>query len=258
MSEPLLNFEEITYGYDSAKTEALRSLSLTIPAGSITAILGPNGAGKTTLLRLALGWLHPQKGRIELAGLPLRSYSRRELGRWMALVPQSEYIPFEYSLLEYVLLGRTPYLHALDMPGEADYQIARSALEQVGLGGRHNQSILKLSGGERQLVLVGRALAQQPRLLLLDEPTSHLDLSNKSHLLGLLRRLSAQGVTILFTTHEPELAAALANQLVLMRSGQVLQAGPLPDIFNSAALSQAYGVPVQVVEAAGRKVVIWE
>jgi len=195
MSAPLLEFERVTFGYQPLGAPALRALSLGIEPGTITAILGPNGAGKTTLLHLALGWLLPQSGQVRLDGRALGSYSRRDLGQWMALVPQSERIPFEYSILEYVLLGRTPYLAPLDMPGAKDCRIGEQVIEQVGLGPLRGRAITTLSGGERQLAVVARALAQQPRLLLLDEPTSHLDLANRVRILKLLRELSARGVT---------------------------------------------------------------
>lgn len=257
MNTPLLAFQRVRFGYGANGKSVFQELTLEIAAGTVTAILGPNGAGKTTLLHLALGWLKPQGGQIMLRDRPLADYGRGELGRLIGLVPQSEHNPFEYSLLEYVLHGRAPYLKPLEMPGPEDVRIAQAALARVGLAGWEERSIARLSGGERQLVLIARALTQEPRLLLLDEPTAHLDLGNKTRLLALLRDLMAQGVTIMLTTHEPEVAAGLATHLVLMRRGQVLQAGPLPDAFSSDRLSAAYGVPVEVAEVHGRRVVLW-
>ena len=254
---PLLQFEQLRFGYPQTARPVLQDFHLEIAPGTVTAILGPNGAGKTTLLHLALGWLQPQAGLIRLERQPLASYSRRALGQWLGLVPQSEHIAFEYSLLEFVLLGRAPYLPSLAMPEKADYEIAQSALEQVGLGELQHRSILSLSGGERQLVLIARALAQQPRLLLLDEPTSHLDLGNKGRLVHLLRELQGRGVTILFTTHEPEVAAALATHLVLMQKGQVLKTGLLAEVFTAHDLTRLYQLPVSVVDLDGRKVALW-
>jgi len=255
--EPLLAFREVSFGYARGH-EALSHLSLEVPAGSVMAILGPNGAGKTTLLHTALGRLQPRAGQVILDGRPLRNYARREIGQYMGLVPQSERIPFEYSLCDYALFGRTPYLHPLEMPSEADHQIALQALAQVGLDEMANRSINSLSGGERQMALLARALAQQPRLLLLDEPTSHLDLSNKGRLLNLLRQLSAEGVTILLTTHEPEVAAMITTHLVLMRKGQVLQAGLVDEVLTASNLSACYGVPVEVLAINGRRLILWD
>ncbi|PKO22245.1 MAG: ABC transporter ATP-binding protein [Chloroflexi bacterium HGW-Chloroflexi-1] len=257
MNTALLAFQDISFSYPSNGKPVFQRFALEIAPGAVTAILGPNGAGKTTLLHMALGWLKPQGGQITLQGRPLGSYSRGELGRWIGLVPQSEHTAFEYSLFEYVLLGRAPYLKPLEMPGAEDRRIALDALARVGLAGWEGRSIARVSGGERQLVLVARALAQQPRFLLLDEPTSHLDLGNKVRLLGLLRELASQGVTILFTTHEPEVSTALATHLVLMRAGQVLHTGTLTETFTGERLSAIYGVAVEVAQVNGRQVVLW-
>jgi iron complex transport system ATP-binding protein len=253
----LLQFDRIQFGYPLTNQPVMNDFSLEIAAGTVTAILGPNGTGKTTLLHLALGWLKPQSGQIRLEQRPLSDYSRRAMGQWIGLVPQNEHVPFEYSLLEFVLLGRAPYLPPLAMPETNDYKIARDALQQVGLANMQNRSILSLSGGERQLVLIARALAQQPHLLLLDEPTSHLDLNNKGRLVHLLLELAGRGVTILFTTHEPEVASALATHLVLMQKGQVLKTGPLAEVFTDQDLTRLYQLPVSVVEVAGRRVALW-
>lgn len=257
MNQASLSFQDVRFVYPLAGKPVFQQLSLEIAPGTVTAILGPNGAGKTTLLHLALGWFKPQAGQVVLQGRPLAQYSRGELGRQMGLVPQNEHTAFEYSLLEYVLLGRAPYLKPLEMPGPADTRIALDALARVGLAGWEGRSIARVSGGERQLVLVARALAQQPRFLLLDEPTSHLDLANKARLVALLRELNAQGATILLTTHEPEVAAALATHIVLMRAGQVLRTGPRAEAFTAEWLSATYGVPVKVASVGERPVVLW-
>ncbi|MDR3574662.1 MAG: ABC transporter ATP-binding protein [Anaerolineaceae bacterium] len=253
----ILKFEKISFTYPSNGPLLMENFNLEIKPGTVTAILGPNGAGKTTFLHLALGWLKPLSGSIYLDQQLLSAYSRRELGQWLGLVPQTEHISFEFSLIEFILLGRAPHLPPLGMPGELDFQIASKALKQVGLSALANRSILSLSGGERQLVLLARALAQQPRLLLLDEPTSHLDLSNKSRMIQLLHDLSDQGVTILFTTHEPDVASILATHLVLMKKGQVLQTGRLEEVFTGHNLTELYGIPVAVATLNEKRVALW-
>jgi iron complex transport system ATP-binding protein len=235
----------------------LKAVSMDVPAGSITAVLGPNGVGKTTLLHLALGWLRPQSGRVFLEGKPVQDYSQRERGRLVSLVPQKEHIPFEYSILEYVLLGRAPYLGALAMPGRVDYEIALSSIQSVGLNGMEGRPINDLSSGERQLVLVARALAQQPGVMLLDEPTSHLDPHNKKRLIEIVGSQKASGKTVLFTTHELDVAACLADRAVLMRSGEVLRSGPIDKVLVSESIKEAYGLDVKVVDIAGKKIVLW-
>ena len=254
---PVLSFQNVSFGYPPDRALVLEALSLEIESGSITAVLGPNGVGKSTLLYLALGWLKPAGGRVLLGERELTAYTLRERGRRMSLVPQKEHFNFEFSLLEYVLLGRAPYLQPLETPGAADYRVAEQALGQVGLAGLMHRSVTRLSSGERQLVLLARALTQQPQLLLLDEPTSHLDLLNKSRLIETLRGLVAGGVTLLLTTHEPEVVSALATRAVLLRSGRILHAGSLDDCLTEDRLSDTYGLKVRVVEVDGRKVVLW-
>jgi iron complex transport system ATP-binding protein len=234
----------------------LNDLSLEIPAGTVTAILGPNGSGKTTLLRLLLGVLRPSQGVVRVAGLPQASYSRRALSRLVGLVPQDEHIPFDFSILEYVLLGRAPYLGPLAMPGRADHQVALEALHTAGLEGMQDRPLPTLSGGERQLAVVARTLAQQPRILLMDEPTAHLDLSNKGRLLEIMRRLVELGTTLVLTTHDPNLASSIAGHAVLMRSGQILDDGPAGSVLTKENLSATYGVPVQVYHLDGRRVIL--
>lgn len=179
------------------------------------------------------------------------------MGQAMSLVPQSEHISFDFEVVDYVLLGRAPYLAPLDQPTAQDEAIAMETLEMVGISQLASRPVTALSGGERQLVLLARALAQQPKLLLLDEPTSHLDLGNKARLISILRQLNRQGVSVIFTTHEPEVASQLADQMILMRDGKVMGAGSAGDVFEGKTLSELYGVPVTVAEVEGRRVAIW-
>jgi iron complex transport system ATP-binding protein len=257
MNPSLLSFHQVRFGYNRRSSPVLNGLDLSLKEGCITAILGPNGAGKTTLLYLALGWLKPWAGVINLSGKPIESYSRRALGKQIALIPQSEHIPFEYTVLEYVLLGRAPYLPSLGMPSQADEMIAYDALEKVGITDLFDHSMLAISGGERQLVLAARALAQQPRLLLLDEPTSHLDLSNKYRLVQILKGLQERGTSILMTTHEPDLALAVSDEAVLMEKGRVLISGPIAEVATGENLSRIYRVPVKIIPVEGKNQVIW-
>ncbi len=251
MSVPILQTEAISFRYDPARKAAVDHVSFGITTGSVTAILGPNGAGKSTLLSLLLGLQKPETGKVLLDGNPLGHYTRRQLSQWMGLVPQSEYLPFEYTVLEFVLLGRAPYLGPLDLPGENDITIAREALAAAGITELSTRPIPALSGGELQLVLIARALAQQPKVLLLDEPTSHLDLANRNTVLRIMHQMKRNNVTIIFTTHDPEAASLIADDLVLMRGGQVIYTGEMKTTFTNKKLSETYGTPVEVIHLGG-------
>lgn len=252
----LLSLSDLRFGYAKRLPTVLQGLSLDVSPGTITAILGPNGAGKTTLLHILLGLLAPQGGKILIDGKPHTSYSRQQMSQLIGLVPQSEYSPFEFSVLEFVLLGRAPHLGALETPGTADREIALQALRTIGLNHLGDRSVLSLSGGERQLVTIARALAQRPRILLLDEPTAHLDLRNRNRVLDVLRDQARAGVTIIFTTHDPNLAATTADYVALLRQGAFLAAGPTAATLTSERLSRTYDIPVQVVNLDGRLFIV--
>lgn len=267
MNQSVLSLHNVSFGYNHGQL-ILQDVSFDLQAGRIAVVLGANGAGKTTLLSLALGWLSPWQGEIWLMGAPLRKWSARERSRRMALVPQGEYTPFDYTALEYVLLGRAPHLSPLGMPTAADVEIAHQALEQVGIAALAERPLPRLSSGEHQLVLVARALAQisaprlasdeaAARLLLLDEPTAHLDLHNKARLLAIMRRLRELGVTLLMTSHEPDVALALADDVLLVERGVPPQFGAVGEIFTAEALSRLYQLPIRLVEVDGRKRVFW-
>jgi iron complex transport system ATP-binding protein len=256
MSEALISIQNLAFTYDGDHHRVLDGLTMDLPTASITAILGPNGAGKTTLIHILLGLLKPYEGVISVSGKDLTLCTRRELSRKIAFVPQSEYTAFDFSVLEYVLLGRAPHIRMLQLPTKEDLNHTLKQIDALGLAHLVNRSILELSGGERQLVLIARALAQEPKLLLLDEPTTHLDLSNRNRILATLSELANRGVTIVFTTHDPEAAASTAGYLVLMKEGRILSSGPMDNILTAEGLSEAYGIPVRVVRVDGQPVIL--
>ncbi|MFZ2960634.1 MAG: ABC transporter ATP-binding protein [Candidatus Ozemobacteraceae bacterium] len=257
MNAPILSFQQLTFAYPTNTEPTLSKFSLDIAEGSITAILGPNGAGKTTLLSLALGVFKPAAGEVRLSGTRLREYSKNEVAKNIGLVAQTETAAFDFSLLEFALLGRAPHLGPLEMPGESDADIAKQALARVGFVDDIHRSVRQLSGGEFQLATIARVLVQEPRILLLDEPMSHLDLRNKKRLVDLLSELAREGFTVLLTTHDPDIAAILADTIVLMRNGQVLASGKTDQMFTSRLLSEVYDLPISVENLRGRKAIIW-
>lgn len=251
---PELVLRDVRFGYDE-ETAVLNSLSLKIEPTKITAILGPNGAGKTTLLNTILGYLKPQTGEVLLDDRNIARYSKRQLSQIIGLVPQAEHFPFNFTTFEYILLGRTPYMGIFNMPQEEDYQAARDIVELLKIGHLRNRLVEELSGGEQQLVLLARALAQEPKILLLDEPTTHLDLGNTAVILNALKNLARENVTVVFTTHDPQATVFCADQLVLMKKGSVLSAGSLEEIMTSDSLTQLYGVDIRVEEINTHRVV---
>lgn len=255
MVPKLLEIERISYRYRPHAAPVLQDLSMSIEKGTVNTILGPNGAGKSTLLDICLGWKEPESGRILLNDKDMRSYTRRQMGRWMSLVPQDEQVRFDYTVLEYLLLGRAPYLSQLEMPGPEDIEIAREALEKVGLLPLQERPASKLSGGEHQLLMIARALVQEPHILVLDEPTSRLDPGNRQRVVSLLKSLLNHGVTILFTTHDPTLAADISTHALLLKQGRVIHAGPEEEVLTSEHLSELYGISMEVLRRSNKTIV---
>jgi len=245
----ILELSRVSFTYPSG-TEALKEVSFTVEEGAAVALLGSNGAGKSTLLDILLG-LHPEVA-VTLCGRPLSSYGRKEVGRLVALVPQSEQFNFSFSLLDYTLFGRSPYLSAMQSPSALDAQIAWEALAEVGLAGFEERSITSLSGGEHQLLLIARAIAQQSRILLLDEPTSALDPANRQRALSLLKGLHRSGKTLFFSTHDVNFAAELATHVVMLKGGRLLAAGTTEEVVNTAMLTTLYGTEMRIKSIDGQ------
>jgi iron complex transport system ATP-binding protein len=256
--DKILALDGIYFQYSQDDPIVLADLSLEIPTGKITAILGPNGTGKTTLLHLLLGLLKPTRGRILVAGKPHREYSKQALSQLIGLVPQFESVPFNFSVLEYVLLGRSPYLKPFQLPGEEDLRVTEQALDQAGISKLAGKPITEISGGERQLVNISRALAQQTRILLLDEPTAHLDLENQSRILTLLKNMSAGGITVVLTTHDPNAAIYAADHFVLMNQGKIAAQGALGEVITPENLSRIYRTPIRVEKTNGYTMVVMD
>jgi len=242
----------------------LHNINLSIRAGERVGLLGANGAGKTTLVKLVSGVLKPGQGEIRLDGSSLTQLRRKSVARSVAVVPQQFHIPFAFTVREVVMLGRIPFLKAFAEESEADRRLVANALEQVGIGELKERRFDELSGGERQKVILAMALAQQPRLLLLDEPIVHLDITHQVEILELVKSLNLeQGLTIMAAMHDLNLAALYFDRLVLLKEGriwadgtpgQVLTEGIIKDVFSASVRVEPHpvtGVPHIVVMPKG-------
>ncbi len=225
----------------------LHNIDLSVKGGEMVGLLGPNGSGKTTLLKLASGILKPAQGEIRLDGDRLSSLSRKSIAHNVAVVPQQFHIPFAFTTGEVVMLGRTPFFRALAEESEADRQLVNSALELVGIRELAERRFDELSGGERQKVILAMALAQQPKLLLLDEPTVHLDIAHQMEILELVRGLNTkQGLTVIAAMHDLNLAALYFDRLVLLKEGRVWADGSPNQVLTEARISEVFSASVRV------------
>ncbi len=235
----------------------LDGVDLRVERGEVVGLLGPNGAGKTTLLRVMTGALAPDRGAVRLEGRALAEIGRRALARSMAVVPQDTGVPFPFTAGELVLMGRAPHQGRFGLDGPADVERALQSLERLGLAELADRSVLELSGGERQLVLFARALAQEPRWLLLDEPTAFLDLRHRIDVLGAVRQLARDGCGAIVVSHDLGLSARVCDRIVMLAAGRIVAEGPPRDVMRSDVLRSAYGIEADILEAPeGGRVVV--
>jgi len=250
-SEVRLSVEQVSYAYSANPAQAplftVEATSFQARRGEIVAILGPNASGKSTLLKLISGALAPLSGRILLNGFVIHTLTPRTRAQRIAVVQQESTLLFPARAWEFVLQGRHAHGHSLRFESQEDVVIANNALAQVGAADLSDRWMDQISGGEKQRVILARALAQQPLLLLLDEPTLHLDIAAQIGLLDALRRLAAENrYTVVVVTHELNLAAEYANLVVLMQRGRCLRVGPPANIYQRELLEQVFQTPLSV------------
>lgn len=250
MTDPqhILEARQVVFEYRPS-APVLRGVNFAAATGRLVCILGPNGSGKTTLLRCLLARLRPAGGTILLDGRALAGYSPRALARLMAYVPQFPTSAFAFSVQELVLMGRFAHTGPLGLAGRHDLAVARQAMIMTDTLRFADRTLDELSGGEAQRVMIARALAQQPQVLLLDEPTSHLDVRNQLAIYRMMLRLAHDWpMAVVCVSHEINLAARFADELVLMRDGSVLASGPPGEVVRAGVLRQAYDVEVELID----------
>lgn len=247
----MLEARGLGYGYPGRSVG--RDLDLELAAGEVLCVLGPNGGGKTTLFRTLLGLLQAQAGAVRLQGESLDRLPRSEVARRMGYVAQGQVAQFAFTVRDAVLMGRTAHVGLFAAPGAADRAAAERAIEALGIGALADRVLTELSGGERQLAMIARALAQGARLLVLDEPTASLDFGNQVRVLRELRRLAADGYAVVFSSHDPGQAFLAASGVLLLVRGGALRQGTPEEVITADNLRQVYGVDVRVSAVDGAR-----
>lgn len=247
----ILAAEGIGFTYPGRVKPTFRDVWLEIGEGEILCVLGPNGVGKSTLLRCLAGLSPTDFGTVRLGGKAIASLSRSEIARELALVPQSYETAFAFNVRTVVEMGRAPHLGWLETPGREVETLALDALRTLGIDHLADADYTEISGGERQLVQIARVLVQSPRLMILDEPTAHLDFANQARFLALVRRLAKRGLGVIFTTHAPDHAHRLAHRTLILSPDQPSRIGATTDILTEQALSATYGVPIYAIRSEG-------
>lgn len=241
----MLAVHDLSFDYDSKPT--LRDINFAVEPGMMCGLLGPNASGKSTLFKLINGILKPKRGRVIARGVEIARLSRRVVAGLMAVVPQYASAAFSFTALQMVVMGRTSRLGALGRPSRKDYRDAEAVLDDLGVWDLKHRVFTMLSGGERQIVLLARALFQDPCILLLDEPTSHLDFKNQYLIMDLVQSMTRQkNLTSLITLHDPNMAARYCSQMVMLKQGRVHRKGMTEDVFDEHALESLYGMKVSI------------
>jgi len=254
MSNTIYEVENLTFRYPGYERDVLSGVSISLHKGEILCILGPNGAGKTTLLSCMAGLLKPVKGTVRLCGRDLKDMSEKEIAKLTGFVPQLHVPTFDYRVIDFVMMGRAPHTGIFSRPSAEEEQDCRDVLENMGLGHIADKSYLDISGGERQQLLIARAIVQKPEAILFDEPTAHLDYGNQHRTLRRIKQMASDGYSVVITTHNPDHALLLGDSAAIVsRDGSVVQ-GSSSDILTEERLSEVYGMDIRIryIDELGR------
>lgn len=252
---PLLSVENLTFRYGD--NTVLKDISLELDSGGFLGLLGPNGSGKTTLLKCISGVKKPTGGSVYIEGRRLQELSRKEIAQVIACVPQGVEAGFEFSVREFVMMGRTPYIKPFRKESRNDISIVSQAMESTGVLSLADRNFGELSGGEKQRVVIAQALAQQPKLLLLDEPASYLDISHEMEIFDLIRELNCNHrIAVMVVLHDLNMASRYCKSLVLLRRGTVFARGSPKDILTPGNIREVYNAEVEVVQSNGKDIIV--
>lgn len=250
--QTLISVQNLTIGYH--RKMICQNIDFSIKQGSVLCILGANGEGKSTLLKTLLGLLPPLSGKIFLNSCEISSLNLQERAKVLSYVPQNMQIGFAFSVLQMVTMGKAGQMSIFAHPNQRDEQQARTILDQLNILHLAKQDYASLSGGQRQLVLIARALMQNAQAIILDEPTASLDFYNQSHVIQLLGALKHQGRTIIFTTHHPDQAFDIADDVLMIKDNNMLCCGKTHDVMNETMLTNLYKAPIGIIEVEGKKI----
>jgi iron complex transport system ATP-binding protein len=253
----MIEITDIHYRHTHAPAAVLRGVSLSARPGMLTAVLGPNGSGKTTLFKCIAGLWKPQQGDVAFRGRSMTGYSPGKRAKIIGVVPQEHEPPFPYSVIDAVTMGRAAHLGMFSTPSRSDYAKALEAIKQVGIDHLRDRPYTRISGGERQLVLIARVLAQESPVMLLDEPTSHLDFRNQVQILKRVKQIIREkSVTALMTIHDPNLAMLFSDSVVMLNDGRAVCQGSPAEIMSEENIREIYGIDVTVIPVNGSRVIV--
>lgn len=246
LNDKLFDVKNISFSYDDV--EIFSKISFSVEKGDVLCILGPNGTGKTTLIKCLNGLHDINDGEILINGENIKKLSFKEISRHIGYIPQSHVPSFPFKVLDVVVMGRAPYLNLTDSPKKEDIEIAINSLKILGIENLKDKEYTNLSGGERQLVFLARILCQQPDILILDEPTSHLDFGNQIKFLEIVDNLAKEGLSIIMTSHFPDHAFLSSNKVAIMKEKKFIDFGSPDDVVTEENLKEAYSIDVKLIE----------
>lgn len=243
--------------FDYGNGYVLTGVSIDMAEGAFNAIIGPNGSGKTTLLRLITGYYKPQKGRVVLGGREVSHYAARELAKLMALIPQQSYMGYDFTVLDVVLMGRNPHISRWQQVQKEDIEVAEEAMRRTEVYELRDRSVLGLSGGEWQRLVIARALTQQSPILILDEPVAHLDIKHQANIMNLVRELMQEkGITVICVLHDLNLALRFADHLAVLKKGRLAAYGDPASVLSRENIREVYETDVKIADIEGSRYIV--